>query len=93
MNPELAAVDEAMDPARPGGRDVVLARSLADQYVSNHPEEFEGLTDKTLKECVEAVDVFRNAGWDEMRARADLWILHKFEFQVIGGETQAQVRI
>ncbi|QNJ59242.1 hypothetical protein SEA_MRMIYAGI_27 [Mycobacterium phage MrMiyagi] len=93
MNSELAAVGEAMNPNREGGRDTTLARSLADAYVSAHPEEFADLEAKTLKECVEAVDVFRNTGWDEARARTELWILHKFEFQTIGGEAQAQVRI
>lgn len=93
MNADLEAIKSAMDKDREGGRDQELARTLADSYVAANPDEFTDLTDKTLSACVEAVDVFRNAGYDEMQCRVETWLLHKFEPQHIGGETQAQVRI
>ncbi|SPX87715.1 hypothetical protein [Mycobacteroides abscessus] len=93
MNADLEAIKSAMDKDREGGRDQELARTLADSYVAANPDEFTDLTDKTLSACVEAVDVFRNAGYDEMQWRVETWLLHNFEPQHIGGETQAQVRI
>lgn len=93
MNAELESIRDAMDKDREGGRDEDLARSLADAYIAANSAEFVDLAGKTLQECVEAVDVFRNAGWEEMQWCVEAWLLHKFLPQHIGGETQAQVRI
>lgn len=93
MNADLEAIKDAMDNEREGGRDQQLARTLADAYVAANPDDFADLDGKTITECVEAVDVFRNAGYEEMLWRVETWLLHKFLPQHIGGETQAQVRI
>lgn len=93
MDADLEAIKNAMDKDRPGGRDRDLAVTLADAYVTANPGTFTDLDGKTLIECVEAVDVLRNAGWEESQWVAEAWLLHKFESQHIGAEFQAQVRV
>ena len=46
-----------------------------------------------IEECVNAVSVFRQAGMAEEQWKVEVWQLHHFEPQQIGGPIQAQVRI
>lgn len=66
---------------------------MADEYVQSHPEVYADFEDKDIHECVKAVETFRDAGLEEHMWQAQVWIFHKFEFQNIGGEAQAQIRI
>jgi len=74
-------------------RNAELAVSLSDDYVAANPELYVDYEEKTTKECVEALEVFRDAGMETQMWQAQAWIFHRFEFQNIGGEAQAQVRI
>jgi len=89
----LEQVRDAMDPGTGGGMDADAARSLADQYVGAHPELFAELATKSIDECVRAVDVFRSAGMLDEQWRVEVWLLHHFEPQNIGGVSDAKVRI
>lgn len=76
-----------MDKDRPGGRDRAYARELAEQYITDHPDEFTELQAKPFEEVVTAVEVFREAEFDNDWCRCEAWLLHLFpEPQVIGGE-------
>lgn len=65
---------------------------MADAYVLAHPEVYTDFEDKNVHECVQALEVFRNTGMIEREWQTQTWIFHKFEFQNIGGEAQAQIR-
>lgn len=91
MNPELEAIRDAMD--KETGRDTERAVALSDAYVAAHPDQFASLTGLDMEQCVAAIDVFRAAGMDEDLWRVQAWILHRFEFQTIGGPVTARVRV
>ncbi len=93
MNAELEAIKEAWDKNTGKGRDHDTARALADAYVAAHPEQFEQLKNLTIKQVVEAVDTFRRGHLEEQQWLAEVWQIHHFEPQNIGGEYQATVRI
>lgn len=91
MNSELEAIRDAMDKTT--GRDEGQAVALADAYVAAHPDQFTSLAELGMEQCVAAIDVFRAAGMEEDLWRVQAWILHRFEFQTIGGPVTARVRI
>lgn len=93
MKAELQAIADAMDKTTGNGRDKTLAVELAEAYVTANPGEYTGYEEKTLPDLVAAVDVFRAAGFEDELWRTKAWILHRFEFQNIGGEVTPQVRI
>jgi hypothetical protein len=66
---------------------------MADEYVADNENLYRDYEEKTLPECVQALEVFRNARMLEQEWQAQVWIFHKFEFQNIGGEARAQIRI
>ena len=98
---------DVWDEETGGGRDVAAARAIADSYVAEHPTEFAELAEWTLEQCVAAVDTFRataqtyrDSGMDAQAAEAeanklkvDVWLLHHFEPQQIGGNAAPTVRI
>lgn len=97
---------DAWDKAK-GGRDDARARELADEYVKANPVPFEEFAEWSLEECVAAVDVLRQAainfrakGLERQAVKADVdkllvdvWLLHRFEPQHIGGMAEAKVRV
>jgi hypothetical protein len=91
--PELDAIRDAWDKSTGDGRDEDAARNLADQYVAANPGEFAELAKLSLEECVQAVEVFRNANMADSQWRVETWLLHKFEPQNIGGAAAPTVRI
>ena len=93
MNAELEAIKDSWDESTGQGRDDATTRALCDAYVAAHPEEFAELEGKTLEEVVNALSVFRNAGLEEEQWRCEIWQLHHWEPQNIGGTYQAQVRL
>lgn len=93
MNKELEAIKKAWDKNTGNGREEEKTRELADAYVEAHPEQFESMKDMTLEECVQAVSVFRAAGMEEEQWKVEVWLLHHFEPQNIGGPIQAKVRL
>jgi hypothetical protein len=74
-------------------RDEALTRSLADEYVAAHPEEFTELATLSVEELVQAVDVFRAANLTQSQYRVEAWLWHHFEPQTIGGSAQPQIRL
>lgn len=93
MNAELEAIKDAWSKETGNGRDEDGTRSMCDAYVSAHPEQFTSLKDMTLEQCVNAVSVFRNAGMEEEQWKVEVWLLHHFEPQQIGGPIRTVVRI
>lgn len=92
MNAELEAIRDAWDKNTGDGRDE-SARELADEYVVAHEDQFASLKNMTLDQCVQAVDVFRQAGMEEEQWRVETWLLHRYEPQNIGGVADAKVRL
>lgn len=93
MNSQLAAIAEAMDKTSEGGRNELLARALADDYVEANPGLFTELESMSIHELVHAVEVFRDAGMVDEQWRVETWLLHRFNPQDIGGPASATVRI
>lgn len=90
MNSELQAIKDAWE-ATP--RQDLVARSLADTYVSSHPEEFTGYAEMEIEQLTGAIDAFREAGMAEEVQKVETWLLHRFEPQNIGGVYRPQIRI
>lgn len=90
---ELSEVFDAFDNGTGDGRDYDLTCERADVYVSEHPDQFVNMQDLTLEECVKALEVFRDAGFEEQWKRVQVFLWHRFEPQSIGGTYQATVRI
>lgn len=88
-----ATLQEIQDVWAEGEGDQEAVRSLADEYVAAHPEEFSEYADLTIEQLVAAVDAFRSAGIDVLRQRVETWLWHHFEPQTIGGPAVAQVRL
>ena len=42
---------------------------------------------------VRSLSVFRSAGFEESQWECEIWLLHHFEPQIIGGPVRAQVRL
>ena len=89
----LQAIRDAWDKDVGDGRDDAKARQLADEYVAAHPEYFTELRTKSVHELVRAVEVFREAGMLDEQWRVEVWLLHNYEPQQIGGAAEPQVRI
>lgn len=93
MNAELEAIKDSWDKNTGDGRDEDGTRALCDAYVEAHPEQFTELANMSLEECVQALSVFRAAGMEESQWKVEVWLLHRFEPQTIGGVARATVRI
>lgn len=93
MNAELEAIRFAWDKNTGDGRDEEGTRALCDAYVEAHPERFTALSGMELEQCVNALEVFRAAGMEESQWEVEVWLLHRYEPQTIGGQVRAQVRI
>lgn len=93
MNAELEAIRFAWDKNTGDGRDEDGTRAMCDAYVEAHPEQFNSLREMSLEQCVTALSTFRAAGMEEEQWKVEVWLLHRFEPQQIGGPIQAQVRI
>lgn len=93
MNAELEKIKDSWDKNTGNGREEEGTRALCDAYVEAHPERFTNLRDMSLEECVQALSVFRQAGFEESQWEVEVWLLHRFEPQTIGGQVQATVRI
>jgi hypothetical protein len=91
VNDDLAAIKAAWTD--PEGRDDNAVRAMCDDYVTAHPDEFAEFAEMAISACVTAVETFRAAGMEEAQWRVEVWLLHRFEPQSIGGEYQAQIRI
>ena len=90
MKAELQAIKDVWE-ATP--RDANLARSMSDDYVTANPSEFTGFEAKSIEQLCGAIDTFREAGMDEEVQRMEVWLLHRFESQNIGGTYQPQIRV
>lgn len=74
-------------------------RELADAYVAANPGKFADHADLPIEACVSLVDIFREAvakgvaGMDARLWEVEVWLLHRFEPQNIGGTHTATIRI
>lgn len=93
MNSELCAIKDAWAKTTGDGRDDALTRTLCDAYVAAHPAEFVQFSGKSLPEVVDALSVFRAAGMEAETWLCEVWHLHQWAPQNIGGTYEAQVRI
>lgn len=94
MNAELEAIKDSWDKETGDGRNDEGTRILVDQYVANHPEEFtEEIRNMDLEQCIRAISAFRRAGMEESQWRMEVWQLHHFEPQVIGGTAKVRIRV
>jgi hypothetical protein len=93
MNAELEAIKDSWDKETGDGRDEDGTRAMCDAYVAAHPDQFTNLRDLTIEECVTAISTFRAAGFEEEQWKVEVWQLHHFEPQVIGGPIVARVRL
>lgn len=93
MNAELEAIKDSWSKETGAGRDEDGTRALCDAYVEAHPEQFNSLSEMSLEQCVTALSTFRAAGMEEEQWKVEVWLLHHFEPQTIGGPIKAQVRI
>ena len=90
MKAELQAIKDKWNETP---RDEAACRSMSDAYVAANPGEFTGYEGKTIENLALAIDVFRDAGMDEEVQRMEVWLLHRFEPQNIGGVYQPQIRV
>jgi hypothetical protein len=93
MNSELEAIRDSWSKETGDGRDEDGTRAACDAYVAAHPERFTNLSTLTLEECVKSLSVFREAGFEESQWEVEVWLLHHFEPQQIGGPMEARVRL
>lgn len=108
MNAELEAIKDAWAKDTGNGREEDGTRALCDAYVAAHPEQFTELANMTLEQCVQSVSLFRQASFDptqtmafkqmgvdpeESQWKVEVWLLHNFEPQNIGGPLQARIRL
>lgn len=73
--------------------DLEAARALADEYVAANESEFTELATRTIEQLVKAVDVFREAELVDSQHKVEVWLLHHYEPQNIGGPAEAAVRV
>ena len=93
MDSQLEAIKDAWDKNTGYGRDEAGTRAMCDAYVADHPDQFTSLEAMSLEQCVTALSTFRAAGMEEEQWRVEVWLLHHFEPQNIGGPMQARVRL
>jgi hypothetical protein len=93
MNAELEAIKDSWRKDTGEGREEERTREMCDAYVEAHPDLFTELAGMTLEECVQALSVFRSAGMEESQWNVEVWLLHHFEPQNIGGPVSAVVRL
>lgn len=93
MNKELEAIKDAWDKSTGDGRDNAGGRKLCDAYVAKHPETYAGLDKFDLPTLVNLLSSKRDAGDDEGAWEIEVYLIHHFEPQVIGGEYKAQIRL
>lgn len=90
MNSELQAIKDVWDGMP---RDAELARTMSDAYVASHPDEFVEFENMSTIELADKIDRFRIIGQSEEVQRVEVWLLHRFNPQNIGGIYQPQIRI
>lgn len=98
---------DAWDNETGEGRDMDAARAAADAYVAANPDTFARYETMSLETCVATIDayrsaaeVFRERGLDDdaiepeaNKLLVDVWLLHHFQPQQIGGSAAPVVRI
>lgn len=70
-------------------RDESRAREIAATAITEFSSEFKDYDKKELPDLVAAVDLFRAAGWEKEYRKIEMYILHSFAPQNIGGEYYA----
>lgn len=92
MHEKLLAIKELWDKDLDGGRDAEGANRLAREFVAEFPEKFEKIAQMPLEGdqgIVHALEVFREAGWEENAWEIQAWLFAKVPPQNIGGNLGA----
>ena len=95
MNSDLENIKDQWESALAAEDSVQqdVVRGLADAFVTAHPEIYTSdITGMTLDQLVNAVDVFRAAEMEDQQWQIEVWLIHHFEPQNIGGIAQPTVR-
>lgn len=90
MHEKLQAIKDAWD--KETGRDTETANSLAREFVSENPERFTEISEMPLegdKGLVHALEVFREAGFEEKEWEIQAWLFAEVPPQNIGGNLGA----
>lgn len=93
---EVSAFDEFLDAVSKetgDGRDLDLAREIAEEYIVAHPEQFIDYKDLTEHELADAATALNAAGLTTAVTRLEMWVRAKFEPQEIGGQVAATRRV
>lgn len=93
MNAELEAIKDAWDKQTGDGRDDAGTRALCDKYVAAHPDVFAGLDKFDIPTLVQLLSNYRDAGKEEEQWNVEVWLLHRYAAQNIGGAYEAQIRV
>jgi hypothetical protein len=92
MHEKLLAIKEAWDKDLDGGRNTDQANQLAREFVQEFPEKFTKIAAMPLEGdegIVHALDVFREAGWEEQVWEIQAWLFANVPPQNIGGNLGA----
>ena len=92
VDEELDAIFAAWD-TKP--RDADAVRTMADDFVAAHPDEFDTLRafGDDQDRCIKSLEVFRDAGFTRQWRIVQVWLWHTFAQQVVGGEAAAVLRV
>lgn len=82
---EVEAVFDAFDKETGDGRDYDTTVDLAQAYVADNQEKFSHLEDQSLEELVKALEVFRDAGFEEHWKLIQVYLWAEVPPQNIGG--------
>lgn len=105
MNKDIQAIKEAWEKrpaagiASSGDTGAKKAQNdkkivaMADEYVANHPEIYDSFQDVSLEDCIAVLESFRAGGMEDKQWEIEIWILHHWEPQQIGGPVTATVRV
>lgn len=83
-NAKLQKIKDAWDKEVGPGREEERTREQARAYVKAHPAEFTELEQLTEDEAVKALEVFRDAGYEESEWRVQTWLFATYPPKQIG---------
>jgi hypothetical protein len=92
VNEGLAAFKAAWQ-ASSETKDRSEPHALADAYVDAHPELVARYDAFDIPDLVALLEAARDRGDEERVVEIDLWLLHAFEPQQIGGQATARVSV
>lgn len=95
MHEKLQAIKDAWNKEIGEGRDVETANQLSREFIAENPERFVDISTMPLegeKGIVHALEVFREAGFEEKEWEIQAWLFGEVPPQNIGGNLGQQVK-